>query len=73
LDAKTHEEVHHFKDAHLDEITTLDIRFDSKFLVSGSLDECIKIFDLSTKQEIHHFKQVHECENIEFSRFLNSE
>lgn len=33
---------------------------DNKYIISGSQDRCIKIFDLLAKKEIHHFKNVHE-------------
>ena len=33
---------------------------DGRFIVSGSKDKSIKIFDLEKLQEVHHFKNIHE-------------
>jgi len=33
---------------------------DNKYIISGSEDKTIKIFDLETKQEVYHFKKAHE-------------
>ena len=32
---------------------------DSKYIVSGSLDRSLKIFDLQTQKEVYNFKGVH--------------
>ena len=34
--------------------------FDSRFIISGSDDKSIKMFDVETHKEIAHFKDVHE-------------
>ncbi len=33
---------------------------DGKYIISGSLDKSLKIFDLNEKREIHHFQDAHE-------------
>jgi len=33
---------------------------DNRFIVSGSFDSSIKVFDLQTKQEIYHFQNAHK-------------
>lgn len=66
-------EVHNFENAHqgdifnainidlgLEDIMTVAMTPDGKYIVSGSLDNTIKIFDFETKQEVHHFKEAHE-------------
>jgi len=44
----------------LDVISSVAISNDDKYIISGSWDHTIKIFDLETKQEVHHFKNAHE-------------
>ena len=49
-----------FSKSHLirkDSITCIAISPDQRFLVSGSEDCSIKMFDIQTKQEIHEFAQ----------------
>ena len=33
---------------------------DNKFLISGSTDKSIKVFDLRTKELVHEFLDIHE-------------
>ena len=33
---------------------------DNRFIVSGSEDKSIKVFDLQTKQQLHHFADAHQ-------------
>ncbi len=44
----------------LDKINCVTTSPDGRFLVSGSEDASIKIFDLKTRQEVHHFEGVHK-------------
>ncbi len=37
---------------------------DSKYIVSGSADQSIKVFDLDTKQQVYHFVNAHESKFI---------
>ncbi len=69
FDLSTQEEVYTFVNAHegkggsclhITAIKSVAVTSDSKYLISGSNDRSIKIFELSTKQEIHHFENVHE-------------
>lgn len=67
------QEVHHFQKAQqsnfftssqiwiplIGSITSVAISSDNKFIISGSHDRSIKIFDFHTKEEIHHFQKVH--------------
>jgi len=41
-------------------VLSLATSLDGKYLVSGSEDKSIKIFDIETKQEVHHFSEIHE-------------
>ncbi len=41
-------------------ILTLALSSKNKYVVSGSFDKSIKIFDLETRQEAHHFDKVHQ-------------
>ncbi len=73
FDLETQKQVCHFEDAHqgnflqwiishcLDGITSITVTSDHRFLVSGSDDKSIGVFDLSTKQKIYEFKNAHEC------------
>ncbi len=48
------------------EIFSIAISPDNKFVVSGSGDKSIKIFDLETNKQIHHFADAHD------GNFLNN-
>jgi len=65
FDLHTKQEIHHFQNAHkgkivsrkiisrcLDWITSVAVTSDNRYIVSGSFDKSLKIFDLQTKQEI---------------------
>ena len=73
FDLVTNQEVHCFSNVHesepppycifpnlflLGEIISLVVTSDSKYIISGSSDRSIKIFDLTTKKEVHHFRDV---------------
>jgi len=50
-----------FQNSHyLGEIESVAVTSDSKFLISGSQDRSIKVFDLDTKKQVHHFQNAHE-------------
>jgi len=53
----------------LDEIQAIQVSSDSRFMVSGSADRSIKIFDIENRKQIHHFKDAHEGSkrNLNFS------
>jgi len=35
---------------------------DGRFIISGSKDKSIRVFDIQTKQQIHRFKDAHDDE-----------
>ena len=41
---------------------------DGKYIISGSEDKSIKVFDLQTKQQVRHFENAHK--GIKVSRPL---
>jgi len=41
----------------LEEIVSLAVTSDNRYIVSGSSDKLIKVFDLQTNQEVHHFRE----------------
>jgi len=41
-------------------ILSVDISSDNKYIVSGSEDRSIKLFDLQAKKEIHCFERIHQ-------------
>ena len=43
----------------IDWISCIAITSDARFIVSGSGDKSIKIFDLESKEPVHHFKDAH--------------
>jgi len=49
-----------FPKAHEEEVLCLIFTPDRKFIVSGSNDRTIKIWDVNTKRQLHHFKDAHE-------------
>ena len=65
-------ELFHFQNAHdgslwglwfnpnPGEIRSVAITWDNKYIVSGSFDNSIKIFDIENKKEVYHFKNIHE-------------
>jgi len=72
FDLQTRQQVHHFENAHkgmenyidykfilLGKITSVAITSDDKYVICGSTDESIKVFDLRTKQQVHHFENAH--------------
>jgi len=44
----------------LDLITSVTVTYDNRYVISGSWDESIKVFDLQTKQLVHHFENAHK-------------
>jgi len=73
FDIQTKQQVHHIQIAHqgflplfsslftncsLDWISSLTVTSDNRYLISGSNDKSIKIFDLQTKQEIYNLQNV---------------
>ena len=73
FDMHTREELHHFSGVHsgtlyvfcmhthflTDWIRSVALSADGKFIVSGSDDKSIKMFDVHTKQQLHHFSEAH--------------
>ena len=75
FDMHTKRQLHHFSCAHsgiislslfcmqfnflIDTITSVAISTDGRFIVSGSEDNSIKVFDMHTKQQLHHFSDAH--------------
>lgn len=74
FDFHTKQEVYHFQNAHesksifigllipcyLVEVSSVAVTSDNRFIVSGSRDNSIKIFDLHAKQEVHHIQNAHK-------------
>jgi len=68
----------HFQNAHegiflniyerflilLGSITSIAITSDNRYIISGSFDKSIKVFDLQTKKKLHHIEKAHQGENI---------
>lgn len=73
FDFETKEEVHHFKDVHkgtvliisynaysyLDGINSVAISPDNRYIISGSSDNTIKMFELEIDPVYHHFQESH--------------
>ena len=49
-----------YKSVLLDIITSVTVTSDNKYIISGSHDTFIKMFDLQTKQLVHHFENAHK-------------
>jgi len=45
---------------HLDGVTSVAVTSDNRYVISGSWDKSIKVFDLQTKQQVHHFENAHD-------------
>jgi len=45
-------------------ITSMAVTSDNRFLISGSEDKSIKVFDLPTKQLVHHFENAHKSKEF---------
>ena len=41
-------------------VLSVAVSSDNRFIVSGSSDKSIKVFDLQTKQQLHHFADAHQ-------------
>lgn len=71
FDLKAKKEVHHFENCHegrfveweesycLDAVHSLVVTSDNKYIISGSWDKSIRVFDLQTFQDVYHFKNAH--------------
>jgi len=42
----------------------MTVTSDDKYVISGSTDRSIKVFDLQTKQQVHHFENAHNGREI---------
>lgn len=42
-----------------DEVSAVSVSNDNKFIISGSKDKSVKIFDAQEKSEIYHFTDLH--------------
>ena len=51
-------------------ISAVNVTSDDKYIISGSFDKSIKIFDLYTRRLIHHFVNVHKGDNNLFCHNL---
>jgi len=74
FDFETKQEIYNIENAHerklfiqllfiyscLDRIMSVAISNDNKYIISGSHDQTMKIFDVETKQEVYHFKNSHK-------------
>jgi len=49
----------------LDWIWSVSISSDNKYIVSGSEDKSIKIFDVENKTELYHFENAHDGKLIQ--------
>lgn len=41
-------------------VSSLTVSSDNRFIISGSHDKSIKIFEVETKKQIQHFKDVQD-------------
>ena len=62
-----------FLTCKLDWVRSVSLSYDGNYIVSGSEDKSIKLFDLKNKKTLHHFKDAHpgkmeEMININFCR-----
>ncbi len=78
FDLHTKQQTHHFENIYpckflflsssyssfLDYLTSMAVTSDSRYVISGSLDKSIKVFDLKTKQQVHHFTDAHQSKFI---------
>jgi len=82
FDLQTKQLVHHFRNAHegndilfqslindLAVIPSVAVTPDNRYLVSGSSDGSIKVFDLHTKQQVRHFQNAHESKEGDLLQF----
>ncbi len=72
FDLSTFKEIRHVKDAHesrfvewpesyyLAFLETIVVTSDNKYVISGSGDKSIKVFEFNTGKEICHFKDAHK-------------
>ena len=73
FDIENQKEIFHFEKVHtgemiqllififsVDTVCTVAISQDMKYLVSGSRDKSIKIFDFTQRKELFHFQNAHE-------------
>ena len=75
FDLQTKQQLHHIADAHtgiiipsllrhsssfVEAVRSVAVSNDNKFIISGSEDESIKVFDLQTKQQLYHFANAHQ-------------
>jgi len=51
--------IQHFKNVHLDEITSINVSPDNKFIVSCSKDKSIKTHNITTGEQICHIPNAH--------------
>ncbi len=49
-------------------VSSLTVSSDNRFIISGSHDKSIKIFEVETKKQIQHFKDVQDSN---FSSFFS--
>ena len=61
FDLTTRTQVYQFKDFHQDDIVGITITPNNKYMISGSRDETVKLFDLQTKQLVHTFTKEYQC------------
>jgi len=53
-------------------VIALAVTPDNKFIVSGSADHSMKLFDLQTKEQVHHFQDAHDSKFFERNQGLIS-
>lgn len=72
FNTETREQIHRFVDVHngitvkvgysssyVDDIVSMAVSADGRFIVSGSRDKSIKVFSIASKQQLHHFQDAH--------------
>ena len=47
-------------------INSVAVSADGRYIVSGSEDKSVKVFDMHTKEEVHHFVHAHIRINLLF-------
>ncbi len=54
-------QIDYFENAHEDSVLSVVVTRDNKYVISGSADKTIKVWDITEKiKEIKHFKDAHD-------------
>ena len=63
MSSRTHTKVHssHYVSSNngLEHVTAITVSDDNRYIISGSFDKSIKVFDMITHQEVFHLEKIH--------------